>query len=103
MRFKIKTILAVLLAVIPATYALAGDAEVGKKLTVQHGCVGCHGSSGISYGPLWPNLAGQKAPYIESQLKLFRSGERKDPMMKLYATPLADKEITDLASYYASL
>ncbi|GAA6184978.1 cytochrome c [Aliiglaciecola sp. NS0011-25] len=103
MQIKFKVILVLLIALVPALDVLAGDVEAGKKLAIKDGCVGCHGSAGISYGPIWPNLAGQHGPYMENQLKLFRSGERKDPMMNLLAKPLNDKEITDLAAYFASL
>ena len=103
MRRKVRIILVLLLTFVPALSALAGDVEAGKKLAVAKGCVGCHGSAGISYGPVWPNLASQHGPYMEAQLKLFRSKERIDPMMNLYASSLTDQEIADLASYFASL
>ena len=35
--------------------------------------------------------------------KAFRDGERSDPMMTPMARPLTDKDIADLAAYYASL
>jgi cytochrome c553 len=84
-----------------AGLAHAGDAAAGK--TKSSACVACHGPAGISANPLWPNLAGQKAPYMIKQLRAFRDGTRTDPMMSPMAKPLSDKDIADLAAYYASL
>ena len=81
--------------------AVAGDIAAGK--TKAASCAGCHGSDGISANPLWPNLAGQKAPYLVKQLKAFRDGGRQDPMMSAMARPLSDADIDNLAAYYSSL
>ncbi len=81
--------------------AMAGDSAAGKIKAAS--CAGCHGPDGISANPLWPNLAGQKAPYLVKQLKAFRDGARQDPMMSAMARPLSDADIENLAAYYASL
>jgi cytochrome c553 len=81
--------------------AAAGDIGVGK--TKAASCAGCHGVDGISANPLWPNLAGQKAPYLVKQLRAFRDGVRQDPMMSAMARPLSDADIENLAAYYSSL
>lgn len=65
-------------------------------------CVACHGADGIGKAPQYPNLAGQKATYLEKQLKAFRSGERKDPNMSAMAKPLSDDDIAELAAYFES-
>jgi cytochrome c553 len=66
-------------------------------------CVACHGADGIGKAPQYPNLAGQKATYIEKALIAFRSGERKDPNMSAMAKPLSDQDIVDIAAYFESL
>jgi cytochrome c553 len=66
-------------------------------------CVACHGADGIGKAPQYPNLAGQKAAYIEKQLKAFRSGERDEPNMSALAKPLSDDDIIRLAKYFESL
>ena len=81
--------------------AFAGDPTVGKKISAT--CVACHGPSGISTNPLWPNLAGQKAQYIIKQLKAFKSGERKDPTMLPMAASLSEEDMKNLAAYYSGL
>src|SRR5262249_16190022 len=50
-----------------------------------------------------PNLAGQKAPYLQSQLKAFRAGDRKNDFMNAIAKQLGDSEIENLAAFWSSL
>jgi cytochrome c553 len=52
---------------------------------------------------MWPNLAGQKEGYLALQIKAFRDGTRKNPMMSPMAAGLSDADIDNLAAYYASL
>ena len=81
--------------------AMAGDPVAGKAKSMS--CAGCHGINGISNNGMWPNLAGQKAPYLVSQLKQFRDGQRNNAMMTAMAQGLSDADIDNLAAYYASL
>ena len=84
-----------------ASVSMAGDAAAGKAKSTT--CAGCHGAKGVSANPLWPNLAGQKEAYLAKQLKAFRGGSRKDPMMSGMAKPLSDADIDNLAAYFSSL
>ncbi len=84
-----------------ASAASAADAAAGKAKAAV--CVACHGPEGISSNPLWPNLAGQKDQYLIKQMKAFRDGERKDPVMAPMAAGLSDEDIANLAAYYAGL
>lgn len=86
--------------VMSAAAGAAGDAAAGKSKSVV--CAACHGADGNSVNPLWPNLAGQKAPYMVKQMKDFKSGARKDPVMAPMAKPLSDADMENLAAYYAS-
>jgi len=79
----------------------AGDAAAGKAKAAS--CAACHGADGISKIPTYPNLKGQKAAYLEKQLKAFKDGSRTDPTMNAMAKPLSDADIANLAAYYASL
>lgn len=81
--------------------ALAGDAAAGK--TKAAACAGCHGANGMSSNPMWPNLAGQQTAYMVKQMKAFRDGSRKDPMMGPMAKPLSDADIDNLSAYFNSL
>ncbi|MFL6647156.1 MAG: cytochrome c4 [Sulfurifustaceae bacterium] len=79
-----------------------GNAANGKaKAGV---CAGCHGADGNGGAdPSWPKLAGQVPEYLVTQLKAFKSGARKNPIMSGMAAPLADQDMNDLATYFASL
>lgn len=78
-----------------------GSAEAGKTSSIT--CGACHGAEGNSSSPLWPNIAGQNAPYLLAQLQAFKNGERSDPLMSSQAMMLSDEDMANLAVYYESL
>ena len=69
-------------------------------------CGTCHGVDGNSINPMFPRLAGQKAWYIEQQLKEFRDHTRGDPYAVAYmwgmASQLSNATIDALAQYFSS-
>lgn len=65
-------------------------------------CASCHGDTGISIDPAFPNLAGQYASYLEHTMKAYRSGDRPNAVMASFATNLTDAEIKNLAAFYAA-
>ncbi|MCP4299008.1 MAG: cytochrome c4 [Gammaproteobacteria bacterium] len=78
-----------------------GSADAGKAKALT--CTACHGPEGNSSSALWPNIAGQNAPYIQAQLKAFKDGSRMDPLMSSQAMLLSDEDMADLAVYFESL
>jgi cytochrome c553 len=68
-------------------------------------CVGCHGLAGYrtAYPTVYhvPKIAGQQAAYIVKALQAYKSGERQHPSMRGIAASLSDKDMADLATYYA--
>ncbi|TRX55076.1 c-type cytochrome [Thalassomonas sp. M1454] len=96
-----KLTLALAASVVMAAPAFAADVEAGKAKSAM--CAACHGATGISAVPMYPNLAGQKEAYLVKQLKDFKSGTRKDPVMGAMAMPLSDADIANLSAYYASV
>ncbi len=98
---KIFSLIAIAALCMNSSMAFAGDAAAGK--TRAAACGACHGMNGISSNDIWPNLAGQKAGYLIAQMKAFRDGQRKNPMMSPMAAPLSDTDIDNLAAYYSSL
>jgi cytochrome c553 len=48
-----------------------------------------------------PKLGGQHAAYIVKALQAYKAGERSHPTMKAIAAGLSDKDMADLAAYYA--
>ncbi len=85
-----------------ASSGQAADIAAGK-VTAGAVCAACHGANGVSISPGIPNLAAQRARYIEKQLKAYRSKKRKHAMMGALAAKLSDAAIADVAAYYASL
>jgi cytochrome c553 len=74
--------------------ALAKPAKLGL-------CAGCHGDTGKAVLPIYPNLAGQNAAYLEKSLHAYRSGERKSNEMRPMVGTLTDAEIVEFARYFA--
>jgi len=90
----------VLVTLMGNTATAAGDAQAGmtKASSV---CLACHSLDGNSVNPQWPSIAGQHESYIIKQIKAFRAGQRVNPLMSPIAMTLTDKEIEDVAAYYA--
>jgi cytochrome c553 len=82
--------------------AQSPDAAAGKA-KAEAVCAACHGVNGISVSDTIPNLAGQRAAYLENQLKALRDGVRKAPVMNALAGQLKPDEIANLAAHFASL
>lgn len=98
----VKTLLAIPAIVLATSFsAQAGDAAAGKAKSAV--CAACHGANGISLIPNYPNLAGQKEQYLVAQLKAFRDGVRKNPIMAPMAANLSDTDIDNLAAYFSGL
>ena len=98
---RILTLVALAVFSLNISSVAAGDAAAGKAKSAT--CGACHGANGISTNDIWPNLAGQKEGYLVAQMKAFRDGERKNPMMAPMAAGLSDDDIANLAAYYSSL
>ena len=81
--------------------ATAADVDAGKAKAAV--CAACHGANGISVIPDYPNLAGQKVKYLQSAIKAYRDGERKNPIMSPMAAGLTDTDVANIAAYFASL
>ena len=100
MRHLLVAVVAAAGLAVSGTAGAAGDAAAGKSKSTT--CTACHGPDGNSTNPQWPKLAGQHAPYMVKQLKDFKSGARKDPVMSPMAAPLSPQDMEDLSAYYAS-
>ena len=82
-----------------ASVSYAGDAAQGKEKS--QSCVSCHGETGMSVSPQYPNLAGQYEDYIVQALSDYRDGDRDNAIMKGFAAGLTDQDIEDLAAYFS--
>jgi cytochrome c553 len=93
------TIIVVSLGMVGAAQA-AGDAAAGKTKSAM--CVACHGANGQGVAPN-PPLAGKPEASQVQALKDFKSGSRANPVMKGITASLSDKDMEDLAAYFAAL
>ena len=81
----------------------AGDAAAGKNKVFQ--CQGCHGIADwkTAFPEVYrvPKLGGQKPEYIVAALKAYKRGERDFATMRAIVADLTDKDMEDIAAYYA--
>jgi len=99
------------------TPAIAGDAVQGK--VEAQVCASCHTVTGNSDNPTFPKIAGQHESYLINSLTQYRDGAnpppestvggiatkrlvRKNAIMAGFASKLTDKQIADLAAWFAS-
>lgn len=96
------TFLFSLILSVSSSASAAGDSVAGQSKSIV--CSACHGANGISTNPLWPNLAGQHAPYLLQQLKHYKDGKtRPAPMMSPMVATLTEQDMEDLAEFYAKM
>ena len=103
-----KRVLGLCLVLTFASSAQAADIEAGK-FKVATVCAACHGVNGVSVNDTIPNLAAQRAGYLETQLKAFKAGTRKSTvpqsptaMMTAIAAQLSAEDIANVAAYFAA-
>jgi cytochrome c553 len=90
----------IVLAIAPVSQA--ADVEAGKaKATAV--CAACHGANGVSVADNIPNLAAQRAGYLQAQLGALKAGTRKNPIMNAIAAQLNADDIANVAAYFATL
>ena len=89
--------------VLERTMARAGaNASVGRGATLALNCTMCHGAQGMSISNA-PNLAGQYPEVVIKQLHDYKNGKRSSSIMEALANRLSDRDVDDLAAYYAYL
>jgi cbb3-type cytochrome c oxidase subunit III len=85
---------------------LSPDLDRLARQVAETTCANCHGASGRSVSPAFPNLAAQTAPYLQAQLHAFRDQTRADPDALSYmwgmASQLSDTTIDAISTYYAA-
>ena len=99
---KISLIATAAILLFSLSSARAADLEAGKAKGSSV-CASCHGINGVSAADGFPNLAGQKAAYLDKALKAYREGSRKAPIMNNMAASLTDQQIDDVAAYLSGL
>jgi cytochrome c553 len=76
--------------------------SIGRGATLAQQCAICHGPTGVSRADS-PNLAGQYANVVYKELVDFKTGARVNAVMTPFAVNLSDRDMTDIAVYYAYL
>jgi cytochrome c553 len=87
-------------ALVPA-FAFGADLVAGQA-KVKEVCQACHGLNGNSTVADYPRLGGQYPDYLMKALRDYKSGARKNPIMAGFAATLTDKDIENVAAYFAS-
>ncbi|MGH8743012.1 MAG: cytochrome P460 family protein [Burkholderiales bacterium] len=103
-----RIVMGLLVVLASVSIACAADIEAGRAKAVTV-CAACHGANGMSVSDTIPNLAAQRAGYIEAQLKFFKDGTRQEPgatsraaIMNAIASQLSAEDIANVALYFAS-
>lgn len=91
---------AVLVLGVVGTAQAAGDVDAGKAKAKK--CAACHGADGMGKGSN-PPIAGKDAVEFIVMLNDYKSGAKKNKMMKMSTKKLSDADIENLAAYFGSL
>jgi len=85
-----------------AVYATAVEVAEGKRIA-EATCARCHGANGISTTKGVPHLAGQRAAYLDLQLRTYQHSARVQGAMTGIVRYLSDDALVKVAAYYASV
>lgn len=96
-----KKLLVTVAVVVFSPLAQAADVAAGKTRAGEV-CAACHGAEGVSVSDAIPNLAAQRPAYIEAQLKAFKDGNRKNPLMNAIAAQLSAEDMANVAAHFAA-
>ena len=88
------------LALSAPALAAKGNPDAGKAKAET--CKACHGETGASASAEFPKIGGQHADYLATALRHYKLGKRKNPIMAGQVATLSEKDMADLAAYYAS-
>ena len=83
----------------------AGDVELGKAKSIY--CNTCHGMDGQHEIEMFSGgtarLGGMDPQKFVAAMKAYKYGQRFHPMMQFFVFPISEKDMEDLAAYYATL
>ncbi|MBM2575968.1 c-type cytochrome [Jannaschia sp. Os4] len=80
--------------------AAAQDLDAGRAVAGM--CRTCHGLDGYARIPVAPHIGGEPEAYLAAQLAAFKSGAREHEMMSIVAATLSERQIADVAAWYAA-
>ena len=91
-----------LIASSPRAQSAAPTDPMHAQQIVTQVCAACHAADGNSVLPANPKLASQIPEYLEKQLREYKSGVRKNPVMTAMAAGLSEVDMKALANYFAT-
>src|SRR5438132_1443821 len=84
--------------------AAAAHASAAHGKAISYTCLGCHGIDDYKNAyPMYsvPKLEGQNPEYLAAALHGYRDGDRSHLTMHSQASTLSDKDMEDIAAYFA--
>lgn len=96
-RSKLRFAGVLVMSLAPTAVFAGGDAGAGKSKATA--CMACH--TGTSPTDDMPHLAGQRATYVVKQLKAFKAGDRKNPVMNGITAGMTEADIDNIAAFWA--
>lgn len=92
--------LLIALAMLPVMPVWAGDPIAGQQKSQP--CQACHGPDGNqTVDPSYPKIGGQYEDYLVRAMLAYKNGERENAIMQGFMAPLSERDIRDLAAFYA--
>ncbi len=76
---------------------------IDRATMLANTCAGCHGTNGISQGPLTPSIAGLPKSYLSESMHDFASGKRASTVMQRIAKGYTEADIQALSEYFSKL
>ena len=65
------------------------------------GCAGCHGDGGVSRTAGTPSLVGLDPKYLLTAMSAYKSGQRKNELMKSLVSAVGEADMKNIALYFA--
>ena len=79
-------------------------AAMGPPGKAEAACARCHGLDGAGHASgAFPRLSGQDQAYLLLTMQAYATGERPSGIMQPIARALSEREINEVAAYYASV
>jgi cytochrome c553 len=85
----------------PSAKAPAQKDPVLAGKAAAEACGGCHGDNGVSKTPGSPSLTGLDPKYLAAAINAYKSGQRKDDVMKSMVAGVSDADVSNIALFYA--
>jgi cytochrome c553 len=85
----------------PSPKAAAQKDPVLAGKAAAEACSGCHGDNGVSKTPGSPSLVGLDPKYLVAAIGAYKTGQRKNDLMKSLVAGLSDADVGNMALYFA--